>query len=126
MVRNRRTKGLLAVAMGLTLGVLVILLALPSLVAAQQGATATRSLSTNTVAPGGTVTVTVTASGYGTFGGVVETLPEGFTYTGSSLGDSAVTNKGQVYTFILFRVTVASPTLSTRPAWRMTTPSPVI
>ena len=44
MGRNRRTKGLLAVAMGLTLGVLVILLALPSLVAAQQaGATATRT-----------------------------------------------------------------------------------
>ena len=74
MGRNRRTKGLLAVAMGLTLGVLVVLLALPSLVAAQTGATATRSLSTNTVAPGGAVTVTVTARRLrGQFGGVGNT-----------------------------------------------------
>ncbi|MCY3918552.1 MAG: cadherin domain-containing protein, partial [Chloroflexi bacterium] len=40
---------------------------------------ATRSFSATEVAPGGTVTVTVTANNYGTLGRVVETVPAGFT-----------------------------------------------
>jgi hypothetical protein len=54
------------------------------------------------VVPGGEVVVTVTASGYGPFGGVVETLPAGFGYESSSLSDSAVRDSGQTVTFLLF------------------------
>ena len=41
--------------------------------------TAGRSFSPSTVAPGGQVTVTIEAVGYGSFGGITETLPAGFT-----------------------------------------------
>ena len=59
-------------------------------VAAQQGATAERSFDPTTVAPGGSVTVTIAAADYGQAGGVTETLPDGFTYVSSSLADSQV------------------------------------
>ena len=54
-------------------------------------ASAARSFSAASVAPGGQVTVTITAANYGTFGRVTETLPEGFTYLSSSLPDFQVT-----------------------------------
>ena len=44
------------------------------------GARATRSFDTASVAPGGQVEVTIAASGYGGFGAVTETLPDGFSY----------------------------------------------
>ena len=47
-------------------------------------ASATRSFSAATVAPGGQVTVTVTAANYGGFGVVAETLPSGFSYVSST------------------------------------------
>ena len=60
-------------------------------VAAQNGPSASRSFDPATVAPGGQVEVTITASEYGGAGGVVETLPDGFTYVSSSLEDFQVT-----------------------------------
>ena len=53
------------------------------------GASATRSFSPATVAPGGEVTVTVRVADYGGFGGVTEVLPSGFTYV-SSTHDSVI------------------------------------
>ena len=62
---------------------------------------ATRSYSRVNVAPGSGVVVTVTASGYGTSGRIVETLPPGFTYVSSSLPETAVMATGQEVSFTL-------------------------
>ena len=64
-------------------------------VEAAQGAqaSATRSFSSATVAPGGQVTVTIAATNYGQAGGVTETLPTGFAYVSSPLADSQVTEQ---------------------------------
>ena len=75
---------------------------------------AIRSFSPPSAALGGEVVVTVTASGYGPFGGIMETLPAGFSYVSSSLPDDSVTVNGQVVTFNLlgetdFTYTVAAP-----------------
>ena len=75
---------------------------------------AIRSFSPPSAALGGEVVVTVTASGYGPFGGIMETLPAGFSYVSSSLPDDSVTVNGQEVTFNLlgetdFTYTVAAP-----------------
>ena len=62
---------------------------------------ATRSFNPATVAPGGTVTVTIQAANYGQAGGVTETLPYGFSYVGSSLSASQVNESGQNVGFTL-------------------------
>ena len=62
---------------------------------------ATRSFPPPSAAPGGVVVVTITASGYGGFGRVVETLPPGFSYVSSSLSDDLVTVNGQEVIFTL-------------------------
>ena len=49
------------------------------------GAMATRSFSTPAVAAGGQLVVTIEANNFGSFGGVTETLPTGFSYVASSL-----------------------------------------
>ena len=69
--------------------------------AAQEVASATRSLSPTTVAPGGQVMVTITAVNYGSFGRVTETLPDGFVYQSSSLDDVQVRVDGQEVRFTL-------------------------
>ena len=51
---------------------------------------ATRSISPARVAPGGEVMVTITVADYGSFGGVVETLPSGFEYVEGSLDDEDI------------------------------------
>ena len=83
------------------------------------GATATRTFSRTTVAPGNRVTVTIDAANYGLGGTVTETLPDGFSYVplSSSLetDDSQVRISGQEVTFVLigenesftYRVTVS-------------------
>ena len=76
-------------------------LPLPSSVSASEH-TAKRSFAPETVVPGGDVVVTISASGYGQFGGVVETLPLGFIYKSSSRPDTAVRVDGQDVTFALF------------------------
>ena len=64
-------------------------------------ANAVRTVSPASVASGGVVQVTIEADGYGDFGGVVETLPAGFSYVISSLPAADVTVSGQEVTFIL-------------------------
>ena len=68
--------------------------------AAQTGASATRSFSSDSVTPGATMTVTIASAGYGAFGSVTETLPAGFTYVSQS-GAFGVVQDGQQVTFTL-------------------------
>ena len=68
--------------------------------AAQTTPSASRSFSSATVAPGGEVTVTIAAAGYGSFGAVTETLPAGFAYV-SNTGADAVLQTGQDVRFTL-------------------------
>ena len=63
---------------------------------------AIRSFSPPSVAPAGEVVVMITASGYGAFGQMVETLPPGFRYVSRSLSDSGVTAVGREVRFSLF------------------------
>ena len=58
--------------------------------------------------------MTITPTGYGSLGQVVETLPSGFSYTRSSLAASQVAVEGRTVTFTLlgesdFRYTVTAP-----------------
>ena len=73
---------------------------------------ANRSFSPTSVDAGGVVEVTITASGYGAFGAVVETLPAGFDYVSSSLSDGSVTDEGQQLRFILLGETSFTYTLT--------------
>ena len=84
-------------------------------VQAQQNATATRSFDPERVAPGGSVTVKIRV---GQASKIIETLPDGFTYTGSSIDDPAddhdVLTVGQTVTFTpmgerSFTYTVTAP-----------------
>ena len=73
-----------------------------------------RSFSQPWAPPGGRLVVTITATNYGGFGQVEETLPEGFSYTGSSLSEGSVTVDGQTVSFVLlgdgsFTYTVDAP-----------------
>jgi len=54
-----------------------------------------------TVAAGASFNVGITVSGYGSFGQVVESLPAGFSYAGSSIGASQVQVTGNVVKFTL-------------------------
>ena len=60
-----------------------------------------RSFSQPWAMPGGRLVVTITATNYGGFGQVEETLPEGFSYAGSSLSEGSVTVDGQIVSFVL-------------------------
>ena len=62
---------------------------------------AVRSFSQSWAPPGGRLVVTITATNYGGFGQVEETLPEGFSFTGSSLSEGSVTVDGQTVSFVL-------------------------
>ena len=62
---------------------------------------AVRSFSQPWAPPGGRLVVTITATNYGGFGQVEEKLPEGFSYTGSSLSEGSVTVDGQTVSFVL-------------------------
>ena len=66
---------------------------------------ARRSFATTSVAPGGSLSVTITARGHGSFASVAETLPAGFTYSSSSLPADQVVTSGQVVTFSLLGTT---------------------
>ena len=68
---------------------------------AASGASASRSFDTASVAPGGTVTVTIAAANYGRFGRVTETLPDGFSYVSSDLDGDEVSEDGQTVKFTL-------------------------
>ena len=73
---------------------------------------ATRSFAAPSVVPGGRLEVRITAAGFGAFGQVVETLPAGFSYAGSTLPDEAVEVQGQTVRFILFGVDRISYTVT--------------
>ena len=96
----RRTVG---IAVAVVAGVVALLGV--SLVAAQEGAdpsaSASRLFDTASVAPGGTVTVTIAAANYGGFGRVTETLPDGFSYVSSDLDDEEVSEDGRIVKFTL-------------------------
>ena len=62
---------------------------------------AVRSFSQPWAPPGGRLVVTIAATNYGGFGQVEETLPEGFSYAGSSLSEGSVTVDGQTVSFVL-------------------------
>ena len=62
---------------------------------------ATRSFSAPWVLPEGQLQVTVTASGYGVFGLLKETLPAGFTFVESDLAAATVKVDGQTVIFTL-------------------------
>ena len=69
---------LAALAIAAMVGALA-LLAQPDVVEAQSHS-ASRAFQRTWAAPGGELRVTITARNYGTFGQVVETLPDGFTF----------------------------------------------
>ena len=75
---------------------------------------AVRSFSAPWVLPDGRLEVTIAPTGYGSIGQVVETLPAGFSYSGSDLSESQVAANGQTVTFTLlgeetFAYTVTAP-----------------
>ena len=81
------------------------------------GHSATRSFASPSTALGGQIEVTITARNYGSFAQVVETLPGGFTYTGSSLPATAVDVRLDAITFTLlgeeqFTYTVQAPAVA--------------
>ena len=77
------------------------LLAQPGVVEAQSPS-ATRAFQRTWAAPGGELRVTITASNYGAFGQVVETLPDGFTFKSATLPSSQIEQEAQVVRFNLF------------------------
>ena len=62
---------------------------------------ATRNFNPATVAPGGTVTVTILVANYGGIGRVTETLPAGFDYVSSTHDSAGVNVNGQEVRFTL-------------------------
>ncbi len=74
----------------------VVLLVGVASVAAQQNnePSATRSFNPASVAPGGTVTVTIQVANYGGIGRVTETLPAGFAYVESNHDSAGVNVSG--------------------------------
>ena len=117
-VLNRIPLGAIAaLAVAVFVGALV-LLAQPDAAGAQSHG-GTRSFQQTWAAPGSELQVTITASNYGAFGQVVEELPDGFTFVGSSLEDANIEVAGQIIRFnllgetrFIYRVNV--PTLEGR------------
>ena len=68
------------------------------------GHTAVRTLDVASVDPGGEVVVTVEARGFGNYGRVSEVLPDGWTYSGSSLPEEAVTVEAGTARFLLLNL----------------------
>ena len=67
-----------------------------------QAPRASRSFTKPSVVAGGRLEIRITATGYGPFGQVLETLPAGFSYVGSDLSESAVTVEDRTVSFLLF------------------------
>ena len=89
--------------------------ALPGGVDAQSHS-ASRAFQQTWAAPGSELLVTITASNYGPFGQMVETLPDGFTFVSSSLDEAQVSSEGQTVRFTLlgdasFDYTVTVPSV---------------
>ena len=65
---------------------------------------AARSFQSAFTDPGSDVEITVAVGGYGSFGEVVETLPDGFSYLSSSLPDTSIRVTGEEVRFTLLGV----------------------
>ena len=86
---------------------------------------ATRSFSQEYVPPGSEVTVNVHATGYGLYGQVIETLPPGFSYTGTDLVEDEVIVSGREIIFFLYRGEERFTYTVTAPGtWREQLPTP--
>ena len=81
--------------------VVVVVGLLPLNTVVAQTPSADRSFSVASVPVGGDLDVTVTPHGYGRFGQVVETLPNGFSYASSTLSDVGVAIESQEAVFTL-------------------------
>ena len=68
----------------------------------QEAAIATRMLPAEPVSADANFTVGIEASGYGSFGQVVETLPAGFVYVNSTLDSESIEVKNNTVKFTLF------------------------
>ena len=79
----------------------VALLAQPGAVEAQSHS-ASRTFQQDWASLGGDLRVTITASNYGAFGQVIETLPDGFTFVSATLPDNQFEQEGQLLRFNLF------------------------
>ena len=88
-------------ALVLSEAVVVVVGLLPLDTVVAQTPSANRFFSVASVPVGGDLDVTVTPRGYGRFGQVVETLPNGFSYTSSTLPDVGVAIEGQEAVFTL-------------------------
>ena len=96
----------LGTSSGLAIGAFMIVLALlgqPGAVDAQSHS-ASRTFQASWASPGSELRVNISASNYGPFGQVVETLPDGFSYVRSSVDTSGVDVEGQTVQFTLFGV----------------------
>ena len=89
-----------ALAVAALVGALA-LLAQPGVIEAQSHS-ASRAFQQTWASPGGELRVTITASDYGPFGQVVETLPDGFTFKSATLPDNQIAQEGQLILFNLF------------------------
>ena len=88
----------IATVAGVTLGGLW--LAAPEDVRAQSGPSATRSFSATSVAPGDTVTVTITATNANGFGQISDTVPDGFDITTPEETGQTITGQTIKKTFL--------------------------
>ena len=79
----------------------VLLVGIASVAAQQNEPSVTRSFNPASVAPGGTVTVTIQVANYGGIGRVTETLPAGFAYVSSTHDSAGVSVNGQKVRFTL-------------------------
>ena len=86
----------------LPLAAAAVLLAWP-LASVAQTQSAVRSFDVDTVEPGVTIEITVTANDYGQIGQIVETLPEGFTFVDSTHDAEGVEVDGRAVTFTLLQ-----------------------
>ena len=84
----------------------------PGGTAETQSHTAIRSFSASSLEPGGILEVSVATDGYGAFGQVVETLPDGFLYLASNLPEASVSVEGQAIAFTLFQSSSFTYTVS--------------
>ena len=80
---------------------MVLLVGIASVAAQQNGPNANRSFDKASVAPGGTVTVTIQVANYGGIGRVTEMLPAGFDYVSSTHDLAGVSVNGQEVRFTL-------------------------
>ena len=113
VVNMKKIKPVLAIP-GIVVLLFAAVLTMMSGVANAGSATATRTLPEGPVPAGEGFTVTIEVSGYGMFGQVAETLPEGFTYRTSTLPPRSVRVFGNTVEFIFlgetsFTYTVKAP-----------------